>query len=69
MIEKTKTVPVKEPVNEINQVAPSKVILKKLPAPPKTAVNNVLVKESIKYVQRLPKIRDTLHFTVQNLGI
>ena len=67
--EKTKIVPVKEPVNEINQVVPSKVILKKLPAPQKTAVNNVLVKESIKYVQRLPKIRDTLHFTVQNLGI
>ena len=47
----------------------TRVILKKLPGPEKTSADLQINKSVIKYVQKAPRIRDTLHFTVQNLGI
>lgn len=64
-----KVLPSNNNVTENSGQPSTKVILKKLPASPKIIDTPPDTRESIKYVQRLPKIRDTLHHTVQNLGI
>jgi hypothetical protein len=46
-----------------------RVILKKLPGPVQPSIESNINRSTIKYVQKMPRMKDTLHFTVQNLGI